>query len=317
LLFSVLKIPARIALWFYCKCLYINKIELLQIEGPLLIAANHPNSFLDAVIIATVFNKPVYSLARGDVFKNKFYSKILQSLNILPVYRISEGAQNLEHNYNTFDDCKKLFKNNAIVLIFSEGNCSNEWHLRRLKKGTARLAISSWQDNIPLKILPVGINYNSFRSFGKIVKLNIGNIISQNDIDINHSFGKNIHSFNNQLQSQLQELVLEINKEDKATIKKEFAVKQSSIKKIVLFIPSILGWLFNMPLYYIIKKIAWNKTTHKDHFDSVLIGLLFLSYPVYLLVISLLVYWFIGSWWWLSVFILLPFFSWSYIQLKD
>ena len=152
---------------------------MLQIEGPLLIASNHPNSFLDAVIIATVFNKPVYSLARGDVFTNKFYSKILQSLNILPVYRISEGAENLEHNYSTFDDCKKLFKNNGIVLIFSEGSCSNEWHLRPLKKGTARLAFSCWQDNIPLNILPVGINYNSFRSFGKIVKLNFGNIISE------------------------------------------------------------------------------------------------------------------------------------------
>ena len=56
-----------------------------------------------------------------------------------------------------------------LYSIFSEGKCINEWHLRPLKKGTARLAISSWEENIPLEVLPVGINYSSFRRFGKNV----------------------------------------------------------------------------------------------------------------------------------------------------
>ena len=58
-------------------------------------------------------------------------------MNMFPVYRISEGAENLENNYDTFESCKEIFKKNGIVLIFSEGRCINEWRLRPLKKGTS------------------------------------------------------------------------------------------------------------------------------------------------------------------------------------
>ena len=73
----------------------MNK-KWLNEKGPLLIAANHPNSFLDAIIVSTLFKRPVYSLARGDAFAGKFFTTILTSLNMLPVYRISEGPENLE-----------------------------------------------------------------------------------------------------------------------------------------------------------------------------------------------------------------------------
>lgn len=39
---------------------------MLQLNGPLLIACNHPDSFLDAIILATLFRRPVYSLAAGS-----------------------------------------------------------------------------------------------------------------------------------------------------------------------------------------------------------------------------------------------------------
>ena len=103
---------------------------------------------------------------------------------MFPVYRVSEGVENLNSNYETFENCKKIFREKGIVLIFSEGKCINEWHLRPLKKGTARLAINSWEENIPLEVLPVGINYSSFRRFGKNVIINFGNIITQEDIPL-------------------------------------------------------------------------------------------------------------------------------------
>jgi 1-acyl-sn-glycerol-3-phosphate acyltransferase len=53
----------------YCRQIKINKPELLHAKGPLLIAANHPNSFLDGIILTTLFQNPIYTLARGDAFK--------------------------------------------------------------------------------------------------------------------------------------------------------------------------------------------------------------------------------------------------------
>ncbi|UAY51654.1 1-acyl-sn-glycerol-3-phosphate acyltransferase [Ferruginibacter albus] len=290
----------------------------MRYKGPLLIAANHSNSFLDAVILATLFEQPIYSLARGDVFVNSFYTKLLTSVNILPVYRISEGAENLHRNYSTFNACEKIFQHNGIVLIFSEGSCSNEWHLRPLKKGTARLALQCWEAGIPLKVLPTGINYNSFTTFGKIIELDFGNIITEKDIDTDNSHGKSIASFNTILQTELQPAVIEISTTDKASIKKYFSYKVSLLKKIILAIPALLGFIAHAPLYFPIKKIAYNKgkATHPDHYDSFLVFLLFFSYPFYLVLIGLLVYWIVGGVWCISV-LLLPFFAWSCLQLKN
>src|SRR5690606_29683350 len=88
LLYHLLKILARIALPFYCRKLVLNDPAKTASKGPLLLACSHPNSFLDSVILDTIFREPVWSLARGDVFKKPFYIKLLTSLKILPVYRI-------------------------------------------------------------------------------------------------------------------------------------------------------------------------------------------------------------------------------------
>ncbi len=314
MLYTLLKIPAKLALYFYCRKIIINKIELLQSNGPLLIAANHPNSFLDAVVLATLFKHPIYSLARGDAFVNDFYKRLLYSLNMLPVYRISEGAENLENNYTTFSACIDIFKKNGIVLIFSEGRCINEWHLRPLKKGTARLAISAWQQGIPLKVIPLGINYSSFRMFGKNVILNFGGIIEKESFNEAMPAGEAITAFNLKLQPQLKTLVIEAKASDKEKIKKIFFVRQSLIKKILLFIPAIIGWLLHAPLYYPVIILIKNRA--KDHYDSIVVGLLFTLYPIYLLGITITVYCGVGSLWTLLLLLFIPFTAWSCLQLK-
>lgn len=289
---------------------------MFKSDGPLLLATNHPNSFLDAVILATLFKKPVHSLTRGDAFGNKFYAKLLTSLHMVPVYRISEGAENLGHNYTTFEYCKKVFKQNGIVLIFCEGICINEWHLRSLKKGTARLAISSWQEGIPLKVLPVGINYNSFTSFGKNIQMNFGYPITEKEFDPSHSHGKSIGGFNDNLNEQLKKLVIEIDKKDIKTRIQRFTVVQPLFKKILLFTPALLGWLLHAAFYLPLRNFSWKRFAKDDHFDSVLIGLLLLLYPMFLVMISLVVCIFVGVWYGMAVFPVLPFCAWSYVQLK-
>ncbi len=288
----------------------------MSLSGPLLIAANHPNSFLDAIILSTIFKKPIYSLARGDAFTKPFFKRLLYSLNMFPVYRISEGVENLENNYETFESCKEIFKNNGIVLIFSEGRCINEWRLRPLKKGTARLAQSSWQEGIPLKILPAGINYQSFHSFGKNIRLNFGDIITQEQMGVTDGYGKNIYAFNDKLRCGLSSLVFEMDPREKQELRRIFFVRQSTVKKVLLFLPAILGYIIHAPLFLPIKQFAEKKGRQNDHYDSLLVGLLFILYPIYLIVISLLAAFFIGGLWWLTVFILLPVCAWSFVQVK-
>lgn len=291
----------------------MNDKKWLNEKGPLLIAANHPNSFLDAIIVSTLFKKPVFSLARGDAFAGKFFTTVLTSLNMLPVYRITEGAENIGRNYSTFQACQKLFKDNKIVLIFSEGRCINEWHLRPLKKGTARLALDAWQNDIPLKVLPLGINYSSFRFYGKNVKLNFGSVILKEDFNF-HSQGKAINEFNDELTAQLSTLVYEIDKKDISKLREVFFVKNSTLKNAALIIPAAIGFIINSPLYFLFDFIIKNRS--KDHYDSIMTGLLFLFYPLYVLAITMAVFLISKSWYSLLIPVLLPFTAWSYLQLK-
>jgi 1-acyl-sn-glycerol-3-phosphate acyltransferase len=316
LLYSFVKIIARLALPLYCRDIAINKKELLRHKGPLLLAVNHPNSFLDAIILCTLFDGTVYSLARGDAFKNKLAAKILSLFKMFPVYRVSEGVENMEENYKTFDICKSIFKQNGIVLIFSEGRCVNEWHLRPLMKGTARLAISSWEDAIDLKVLPVAINYSSFKKFGKNIKLSFGNIITKEQIDYNDTHGNAIRQFNETLKIQLNKFVFEIDSNDKTALHKTFYIKQSLPKKILLFIPALIGLLVHAPVFYFAKWLA-NKLVKEDgHDDSKLVGFLFVLYPVFLLLLSVIWFFISGGLISFLLILLLPFTAWSYVQLK-
>ena len=316
MLYSFVKIIARLALPIYCRDLAINRAALLKHKGPLLLAVNHPNSFLDAIILCTLFDGTVYSLARGDAFKNKLAAKFLRLFKMFPVYRVSEGVENMEENYKTFDLCKNIFKQNGVVLIFSEGRCINEWHLRPLKKGTARLSISSWEDGIDLKVLPIAINYSSFKKFGKNIKLFFGDIIAKEDIDYKDTHGNAIKQFNEVLQLQLSKYIFEIEENDKAVLNKAFYVTQSPLKKTLLCIPALTGLLIHAPIYYFAKWLGDILIKEEGHDDSKLIGFLFILYPLFLITVSLLLFCFTGSWLSFLCLLLLPFTAWAFVQLK-
>jgi 1-acyl-sn-glycerol-3-phosphate acyltransferase len=316
LLYSIVKIIARLALPLYCRDMAINRKELLKHKGPLLLAVNHPNSFLDAIILCTLFDGTVYSLARGDAFKNKTAAKVLTLFKMFPVYRVSEGVENMEENYTTFDLCKNVFKKNGIVLIFSEGLCVNEWHLRALKKGTARLAISSWQDGIDVKVLPVAINYSSFKKFGKNIKLFFGDFICKENIDNNDSHGNAIKQFNDNLKSQLSKTVFEINAGDKVLQHQHFLVTNSLLKKTVLFLPAIVGGILHAPLFYFTKWLGNVLIKEEGHADSKMIAFLFILYPVFLIALTLLLFCFTGCWFSFLALLILPFTAWAFVQLK-
>jgi 1-acyl-sn-glycerol-3-phosphate acyltransferase len=314
-LFAIIKAYAKLAIHFYCRKIVINHPDWLKARGPLLLACNHPNSFLDGIILTTLFQCPVYSLARGDAFRKPWHGRLLRWLHLLPVYRTSEGVENLESNYTTFEACREVFRNNGIVIIFSEGRCINEWQLRPLKKGTARLATKAWEEGIDLTVLPVGLNYNTFRNFGKNVFIHFGTPLEKEEIMAHETDGRMFLTFNALLREGLQGLVYEIDPADKMTLKTQVAVPVPLWKWILLSIPALAGCLTHVPLYFPARAI----TAHyfdNDHFDSVLASILVLAYPLYLLLwfllASLIINWTAGFF----VGLLLPFSAWSCVQLK-
>jgi 1-acyl-sn-glycerol-3-phosphate acyltransferase len=316
LLYRIFKPFVRLAMVIFARRIIVNKPYVLEKKGPLLLACNHPNSFLDGAILAELFEQPIHSLARGDVFKKPLYIRLLTSLRIHPIYRTSEGPENLNINYRTFQVCKEIFKHDGIVLIFSEGQCINEWHLRPLKKGTARIAFSAWDENIPLEVLPVGINYSSFRRFSKNIFINFGEVMTMHDFDLNHGHGIRYQSLTNKLQQQFEQLVFEIDKND-VQKQKELLERQPSLPaKIILFIPALIGFIVHAPLYLPVKSFTYKRTWNNDHYDAVLVALLLFLYPLYVLILTIAATVVTKNLYFLLLLFALPLTAWSYIQLK-
>jgi 1-acyl-sn-glycerol-3-phosphate acyltransferase len=315
-MYWLLKLYARLVIRIYCRRIVVNKPAYLQSRGPLLLAANHPNSFLDGIILTTLFDRPIRSLARGDAFQHPYLNKFLRWLNMLPVYRTSEGVHNLGHNYTTFDACHDTFEERGIVLIFSEALSDNEWHLRSLKKGTARLATTAWHKGMPLRVLPVGLNYSSFKWFGKTLHVNFGDIISYRQFDPTVSTGKLLLDFNDRLTDQLKKQVYELDPKDKRAVSRTFKRHRPFIEYALLAVPALVGWLLHAIFYYPVKLFCDYRFERSSHYDSVLHSLLVLLYPVYLLLFFLVILP-SGVTAALVTTLLMPLLAWAWVQFSE
>jgi hypothetical protein len=172
------------------------------------------------------------------------------------------------------------------------------------------------QENIPLKVLPVGINYSSFKRFGKNLFINFGSPIYVNDFDKNLSDGAFNQAFNNTLQQELKPLVYEIERSDKQKQKDLLEIKVPFITKIVLAIPAVIGWLVHAPLYLPIKYWVNKKYRDSGHVDAMQISFSLILYPFYLLMIVTILFIVLNTWWVVLLFVLVPFTAWSHVRVK-
>jgi len=166
LIYLLLKPFIRLAVAIFCPELIVRNKSIYDLKGPVLITANHPDSFLDAILIAAVIKRPIHFLARGDAFHKPWHNFLLRTLHMFPVYRLSEGKENLGLNAAAFENSRRVLSQNGIVLIFIEGICLNTHALQPFKKGAARIASTCWKEGIPLNILPLGIGYSSLKKWG-------------------------------------------------------------------------------------------------------------------------------------------------------
>ena len=81
---------------FFKRILVHNK-HLLRTDAPLLIVANHPNTFMDPMLIAHLLKQQVYFLANGGVF-NSITKILFRQLNMVPIYRKADANANVGVN---------------------------------------------------------------------------------------------------------------------------------------------------------------------------------------------------------------------------
>ncbi|MCG9879856.1 MAG: 1-acyl-sn-glycerol-3-phosphate acyltransferase [Bacteroidia bacterium] len=313
LFYKYCKWNTRLLSHIYYKNIRVSGIENLPQEGPVLLAANHPNSFLDAVLIGAALPRDTHFLARGDAFSNKTAAKVLGSLNMLPVYRLSEGKENLNKNTETFDACQNILEKNEIVLIFAEGLSENNWDLRSLKKGPARIAKKAWNsdnDAQNLAIVPVGITYEHYQGEGKNILINFGKAYTSDDLNYQKNEALFVKELNERLSHDFEKLAyidreLTEDSEEHRKFTNQFnQLNNSEIngleivqklsskkqkpapKKGASFIQlSLIFW----PYYLLCSSLAPKIVKQKIFQDSIRFGLFIFLWPIYLLLLAGLV----------------------------
>jgi 1-acyl-sn-glycerol-3-phosphate acyltransferase len=119
--------------------------EYLPKEGPVIVAANH-RSFLDPFVIGTMARRPMYYMAKKELFSHRWQGWILSALGAFPVDRGASDAENIE-------TARTILARGGIVLIFPEGTRIRPGALGTPHRGVGRLALETGAPVVPVAVL--------------------------------------------------------------------------------------------------------------------------------------------------------------------
>jgi 1-acyl-sn-glycerol-3-phosphate acyltransferase len=216
MLWHLLKFYMSFVIAVFFKRSKVKNAHYLRTKAPVILAMNHPNAFMDPVAFTVLAYPPrVYYLARGDAFKKGIVSRLLESLGIIPIFRIQDGGkEGLKKNDETYERVNTLLKRRNKIIIFAEGLCIQERRLRPLKKGVPRMVFGAMEEHQlkDLIVVPVGVNYSNPSAFRGNLFFNIGAPLKVNDYMEAYATApaKTMNQFLSDLAPRMKELIVHI-----------------------------------------------------------------------------------------------------------
>src|SRR5215211_9274722 len=113
-------------------------------DGGVILAANH-RSFLDPFAIGICVGRPVYFVAKRELFKKPLLGWFLNAMGAFPVRR----GQSDEESVQT---ALALLERGQAIVMFPEGTRIRTGSLARPKRGVGRLALQSGKPVLPVAV---------------------------------------------------------------------------------------------------------------------------------------------------------------------
>lgn len=163
----------------YRKIKYVGK-EFIPKDGAIILAPNHTNALMDAMVVLGMDHGPKVFVARADIFRKPKIAKILKWLKIMPIMRMRDGYEEVKKNNETIERAVDVLRDRVPFCIFPEGTHQTKYSSLPLAKGIFRIAFQAQElmPDMPLYIVPVGIRYGSFFRFRSTVRVQIGEPIN-------------------------------------------------------------------------------------------------------------------------------------------
>ncbi len=113
-------------------------------DGGVILASNH-RSFLDPFAIGCCIPRPIYFVAKQELFKNPMLGWILNCLGAFPIKRGESDEESM-------DTARALLERGQAIVIFPEGTRIRTGSLARPKRGVGRLALQSGKPVVPIAV---------------------------------------------------------------------------------------------------------------------------------------------------------------------
>jgi len=140
--------------------------EHLPRSGPLLLASNH-RSFLDPFVIGTLVRRPVYYMAKRELFEKRWQAWVLNALGAFPVDR---GAGDRD----AMSTAREILARGDCVVVFPEGTRVRGGPLHDPRRGIGRLALESGAPVVPVAVIGSDAVRRGWRIRPRKVRLRVG-----------------------------------------------------------------------------------------------------------------------------------------------
>jgi glycerol-3-phosphate dehydrogenase (NAD(P)+) len=140
--------------------------EHLPKTGPLLLASNH-RSFLDPFVIGTLVRRPVYYMAKRELFEKRWQAWILNALGAFPVDR---GAG----DGDAMATARAILERGDCVVVFPEGTRMRHRPLGDPRRGVGRLALETGAPVAPIAVIGTDEVRRGWRIRPRKVRLRVG-----------------------------------------------------------------------------------------------------------------------------------------------
>jgi glycerol-3-phosphate O-acyltransferase / dihydroxyacetone phosphate acyltransferase len=167
--YRALRVLGRLALrWFY-RDVEVVGLDRLPARGPVLLASNHPNALVDALVITCTLRRPVTLTAKATLLENPITRGLLRLAGVVPLRRATDDATRAgpdgqvdpARNAGAFAAVLDVLERGGAVLLFPEGKSHSDPALAPLKTGLARIALMARAerriDSLP--IIPIGLTF--------------------------------------------------------------------------------------------------------------------------------------------------------------
>ena len=147
MLYTVLKPVTHTLLWLWLR-LEVKGQENVPPSGPVLLVSNHVSA-LDPPIVGAAAPRPLYFMAKEELFRIPLFGRLIRALNARPVRR--EGADG-----RALKSALRLLEEGRALLVFPEGTRGTEGRLREGKPGVGMLAVMSGAVVVPVYVAGSG-----------------------------------------------------------------------------------------------------------------------------------------------------------------